>query len=89
VDSFPRPRHTAGAVAAKVGTHEAKQVLSSSRIVRWSHGSRFAHTCDIVKPLRGRSLLDHGCGEGTFVKKVRGGEFSRLAWTRGFASSQV
>jgi SAM-dependent methyltransferase len=58
-------------MATDVGTYEAKQLLSSSRIVRWSHGSRFVLARGMVKALGGRSLLDYGCGDGTFVKKVR------------------
>ena len=58
-------------MATDVGTYETKQLFSSSRIVRWSHGSRFVLARDMVKSLGGRSLLDYGCGDGTFVKKVR------------------
>jgi SAM-dependent methyltransferase len=58
-------------MAADIGTYEAKQLLSSSRIVRWSHGSRFELARGMVKSLGGRSLLDYGCGDGTFLKKVR------------------
>ncbi len=58
-------------MAAAVGTYEAKQLLSPSRILRWSHGSRFVLARGLVRSLGGRSLLDYGCGDGTFVKKVR------------------
>jgi SAM-dependent methyltransferase len=58
-------------MAADIGTYEAKQLLSSSRIVRWSHGRRFELARGMVRSLGGRSLLDYGCGDGTFLKKVR------------------
>ena len=57
-------------MAADIGSYEAKQLLSPSRILRWSHGSRFVLARGIVKSLGGRSLLDYGCGDGTFVKGV-------------------
>ncbi len=58
-------------MAADIGSYEAKQLLSPSRIVRWSHGSRFVLARGMVQTLGGKSLLDYGCGDGTFIKKVR------------------
>ena len=58
-------------MAAEIGTYEAKQLLSPSRIIRWSHNGRFVLARSIVQSLGGRSLLDYGCGDGTFIKRVR------------------
>ncbi len=58
-------------MAADVGSYEAKQIFSPSRIVRWSHGSRFVLARGLVQSLGGKSLLDYGCGDGTFIKRVR------------------
>ena len=53
-----------------VGFYERKQLLSPSRIVRWSHGRRFAAAVVMAERLGGRTLLDYGCGDGTFLAKV-------------------
>jgi|ERR1019366_2887607 SAM-dependent methyltransferase len=57
-------------MVAQVGSYERKQLLSPSRIVRWSHGRRFELARGLVKSLGGRSLIDYGCGDGMFVKRV-------------------
>ena len=41
-----------------------------SRVVAWSHGSRFALARRLVAPAAGGRLLDYGCGDGTFVAMV-------------------
>jgi SAM-dependent methyltransferase len=55
---------------AAVGFYEQKQLLSPSRILRWSHGQRFAEAVQMAERLGGRALLDYGCGDGTFLAKV-------------------
>jgi 2-polyprenyl-3-methyl-5-hydroxy-6-metoxy-1,4-benzoquinol methylase len=52
------------------GHYAQKQLLSPSRLVRWSHGSRFRLARELVAPLAGRRLLDYGCGDGTFLSLV-------------------
>ena len=53
------------------GHYARKQLLSSSALVRWSHGSRFRLARELVAPLAGRRLLDYGCGDGTFLALVQ------------------
>jgi 2-polyprenyl-3-methyl-5-hydroxy-6-metoxy-1,4-benzoquinol methylase len=53
------------------GHYAKKQLLSSSGLVRWSHGSRFRLARELVAPLAGRRLLDYGCGDGTFLALVQ------------------
>ena len=53
------------------GHYAKKQLLSPSRLVRWSHGSRFRLARELVTPFAGRRLLDYGCGDGTFLAFVQ------------------
>lgn len=55
--------------ALRDGAYARKQ-LFGSRLLRWSHGSRFATARALVEPLAGRPLLDYGCGDGTFLARV-------------------
>jgi 2-polyprenyl-3-methyl-5-hydroxy-6-metoxy-1,4-benzoquinol methylase len=52
------------------GHYAQKQLLSRSRLVRWSHGGRFAMARSLVAPFAGGKLLDYGCGDGTFLALV-------------------
>ncbi|HEY2433858.1 MAG TPA: class I SAM-dependent methyltransferase [Vicinamibacterales bacterium] len=52
------------------GDYARKQIYSRSRLVRWSHGSRFEVARALVAPQAGGRLLDYGCGDGTFVAMV-------------------
>lgn len=56
-----------------VGFYEAKQEKSPSLTVRWSHGRRMEVACELATRLGGRTLLDYGCGDGTFLRKVHPG----------------
>src|SRR5437660_631775 len=52
------------------GDYARKQIYCPSRVVAWSHGSRFDLARRLVAPYRGGRLLDYGCGDGTFVAMV-------------------
>ena len=52
------------------GDYARKQIYCPSRVVRWSHGSRFDLARRLVAPRAGGRLLDYGCGDGTFVAMV-------------------
>lgn len=52
------------------GAYAKKQILSSDRMVAWSHSSRFRKARQLVAPHAGKKLLDHGCGDGTFLALV-------------------
>ena len=54
------------------GDYARKQIYCPSRIVRWSHGSRFELARQLVAPHAGGRLLDYGCGDGTFVAMTHG-----------------
>ena len=63
------------------GHYARKQLYCPSRVVAWSHGSRFRLALQLALEKRaglGRhgpgeagTLLDYGCGDGTFVAMVR------------------
>jgi len=53
------------------GSYARKQLFCKDRIVAWSHRSRYARGRALVAPHRGRTLLDYGCGDGTFLFLVR------------------
>lgn len=50
------------------GHYAAKQVLSSSRAIRWTHRGRFRAAVELVSRYAGDRLLDYGCGDGTFLQ---------------------
>jgi SAM-dependent methyltransferase len=52
------------------GDYARKQIYCPSRVVAWSHGSRFDRARTLVAPRAGGRLLDYGCGDGTFVAMV-------------------
>jgi 2-polyprenyl-3-methyl-5-hydroxy-6-metoxy-1,4-benzoquinol methylase len=54
----------------EVGRYEKKQLLCKSRFVAWSHRARFEMGRSLVQRFAGGQLLDYGCGDGTFIKRV-------------------
>jgi 2-polyprenyl-3-methyl-5-hydroxy-6-metoxy-1,4-benzoquinol methylase len=61
------------------GHYARKQIHCPSRVVAWSHGSRFELGRRLVGGTGGGRLLDYGCGDGTFVAMVH----EQFAETRG------
>lgn len=52
------------------GDYARKQIYCPSRVVAWSHASRFDLARRLVAARAGGRLLDYGCGDGTFVAMV-------------------
>ena len=52
------------------GHFARKQIFCKSRLIAWSHASRFAFAQRLVETHRGQRLLDYGCGDGTFIALV-------------------
>ena len=55
---------------SEIGKYEQKQIYCKSKIISWSHNSRFEFARRLVGPFSGLKLLDYGCGDGTFLKQV-------------------
>jgi len=53
--------------AIRGGHYARKQIFSPSKIIAWSHRSRFEFACRLVEPYAGARILDYGCGDGTFL----------------------
>lgn len=52
------------------GYYEKKQLSSPSRVIAWSHSSRFRVARELLAPFAGQRLLDYGSGDGTLLKLV-------------------
>jgi len=52
------------------GHYAKKQIFCQSRIIAWSHQSRFRLARRLIEPYAGSRLLDYGCGDGTFLGEV-------------------
>jgi 2-polyprenyl-3-methyl-5-hydroxy-6-metoxy-1,4-benzoquinol methylase len=61
-------QHDSSLIAS--GHYARKQIFSRSRLVAWSHGSRFDTARRLAAPHAGSRLLDYGCGDGTFLALV-------------------
>src|SRR4029079_17002072 len=71
----PHPPDGKPSDAARIagGHYARKQIHCPSRVVAWSHGSRFDLARRLVAAAEGGRLLDYGCGDGTFVAMVHAG----------------
>src|SRR3954454_6117120 len=54
------------------GDYARKQIYCPSRVVAWSHGSRFRLAARLAASASGGRLLDYGCGDGTFMALTHG-----------------
>jgi 2-polyprenyl-3-methyl-5-hydroxy-6-metoxy-1,4-benzoquinol methylase len=54
------------------GDYARKQIYCPSRVVAWSHGSRFRLAARLASAAAGGRLLDYGCGDGTFMALTHG-----------------
>lgn len=53
--------------AVSEGHYARKQLLCKSRLISWSHRSRFDLGLKLARRVRAARTLDYGCGDGTFV----------------------
>jgi SAM-dependent methyltransferase len=49
------------------GAYARRQLFGANPILRWSHGRRFALARALVAARNPATLLDYGCGDGTFL----------------------
>jgi 2-polyprenyl-3-methyl-5-hydroxy-6-metoxy-1,4-benzoquinol methylase len=55
------------------GTYARKQIFCPNRVVAWSHASRFRLAARLASgAAAGGTLLDYGCGDGTFLALTHG-----------------
>jgi 2-polyprenyl-3-methyl-5-hydroxy-6-metoxy-1,4-benzoquinol methylase len=54
------------------GDYARKQIYCPSKVVAWSHGSRFRLAGKLAADCGGTRLLDYGCGDGTFIALTHG-----------------
>src|SRR6476659_6395786 len=55
------------------GDYARKQIYCPSRVVAWSHASRFRLAARLAAAAgSGGRLLDYGCGDGTFIALTHG-----------------
>lgn len=52
------------------GTYARKQFFCKSKVIAWSHTSRFRMARKLVATHAGRRLLDYGCGDASFLALV-------------------
>lgn len=55
--------------ALRAGEYARKQLFGRG-LIGWSHARRFQAARRVVEPYAGASLLDYGCGDGTFLALV-------------------
>src|SRR4030095_1154593 len=53
--------------AIKEGTYAQKQLASRSRLISWSHSTRFRVGLELAGTLSRQRVLDYGCGDGTYL----------------------
>jgi 2-polyprenyl-6-hydroxyphenyl methylase / 3-demethylubiquinone-9 3-methyltransferase len=71
-DAPPKPGAYNGPLSVESGDYARKQIYCPSRVVAWSHGSRFRLAARLAAERGGRRLLDYGCGDGTFIALTEG-----------------
>src|SRR5262245_13382326 len=49
------------------GHFAKKQLASKSRLISWSHRSRFQLALELSAEFAGKRLVDYGCGDGSFL----------------------
>ncbi len=51
----------------KTGGYAKKQIYAGCNVLRWSHRQRFSKGLSLIKKYSPSSILDYGCGDGTFL----------------------
>jgi SAM-dependent methyltransferase len=64
---YPITKFIVSENALRQGHYAAKQIFCRDRLIAWSHRRRFETGLELARALRGRRLLDYGCGDGTFL----------------------
>lgn len=57
--------------AVDEGHYARKQIHCKSKLISWSHQSRFDYGIKLASGFGDRIVLDYGCGDGTFLAMLR------------------
>lgn len=60
--------------AIREGHYAKKQLFTKSALISWSHRRRFDTALKLARKYPGARVLDHGCGDGTFLAMLMSGE---------------
>lgn len=60
--------HAEANAQGELGHYAKKQLCSPSWLIAWSHGARFRMAVELVSQLHPITVLDYGCGDGTFLE---------------------
>ncbi|HEY8280340.1 MAG TPA: methyltransferase domain-containing protein [Bdellovibrionota bacterium] len=64
----------------KLGAYAKKQLLGTNFFLGWSHGARFRYALRLVEGFSPGSVLDYGCGDGTFLYLLGGKVSQRIGF---------
>lgn len=56
------------------GHYAKKQIFSRSRLISWSHRSRFQVGLQLAQEFAGKKVLDYGSGDGSFLAMLMNGQ---------------
>src|ERR1044072_965446 len=65
-----------------------KQLLCKSRLISWSHRSRFNIGLKLARRVRAARTLDYGCGDGTFAAMLASDSEARQGEIVGVAGGE-
>jgi len=69
------------------GHYYEKQIACKSRVIAWSHFSRFAKAAKLIGDKRLPRLLDYGCGDGTMLTMIA--DRAEECWGADIADDQL
>ena len=59
--------------ALRDGHYATKQLFSRDRLIAWSHRRRFETGLDLARQFAGKTVIDYGCGDATFLALLDNG----------------
>ena len=59
--------------ALREGHYATKQIFCRDPLIAWSHRRRFEVGLRLAARFAGQSVLDYGCGDGTFLALLSAG----------------
>lgn len=59
--------------ALRDGHYATKQLFSRDRLIAWSHRRRFETGLELARSFAGKTIIDYGCGDATFLTLLDSG----------------